>query len=279
MPEAATVYSKFWVPDETCAEAQRSLEAKRLIYDGSHAQACLEALSAHVMECGPSDSSDAPLWEPCLAAIQGQLPPGGACQNSWECAGDTLCTSSQWTCPGVCVGIRSAAVGESCHGNKVAECLDSSCVDGKCEARVQAGEACPWSGPPCAAGLYCVQASTGPTCKAVGALGEACRWDRECEELLRCLNEKCALAKEIGEGCVNPFDCRPGAYCSAGVCRLLPKEGEDCSEVGMCLNAYCKDSQRCVAGQEVGAPCVCADECRSWLCTGGMCATSECNLP
>lgn len=123
-------------------ELQAGVASGILVYDGSKARACFNALVA--LPCTEWGGDEALERIPdCLQMLRGTVAPGGACPASRACA-DGFCDSA------VCVA--NAKVGESCVGKA------------------------------CQGGLYCDTDASGAltTCAALQPNGAPCSFDAEC---------------------------------------------------------------------------------------------------
>jgi hypothetical protein len=240
-------------------------------YDGTKAQACLDAIRQ--LDCAGLMDRDQPA---CLAALDGSVALGGECDISEECAGSALCQSSSATCPGKCVTLLSA--GQSCSA-------DSDCGDGLqcskdtklCVRPSAAGESCEYGSPPCGPGLLCLgkddEQHTPGTCRVAvdalsGAVGDACdpKQGTLCQSGASCVADsldvlagtltwKCVAtgAYKAAEDCKPgiPEACSNGNYCKTGLnpivgtCTAVPDSKQAC---GTGFGAQCKTGAVCVEG-------------------------------
>jgi hypothetical protein len=265
-----------------------------VVYDGSKAQACLDAVRQ--LDCTALMDRDPPA---CLVALDGTIPLGGDCDLNEECAGSARCQSSSGTCPGKCVPLLSA--GQACTA-------DGDCNDGLlCSAETKlcvkpavAGEACEYGSPPCATGLLCLGKDdtlhTPGSCQSAtaalkGADGDTCdpTAGNLCQTGVSCVADGLDLAGlqitwkcvtigtyKAGEDCKPgiPEACSSGNYCKtllnplSGTCAAVPDAKQAC---GTGYGAQCK----------TGAVCV-HDVCENYAsngvsCTGNaMCYSEYC---
>lgn len=271
-----------------------------VVYDGSKAQACLDAIRQ--LDCAALMERDQPA---CLVALDGTVPLGGDCDLSEECKGSALCQSSSGTCPGKCVALLSA--GQACTA-------DSDCSDGLlcspdtklCVKPAAAGEACAYGSPPCGTGLLCLgqddTAHTPGVCQTAtgalkGAAGDACdpTAGTLCQSGVSCVADSLDVtALQITWKCVSTgtyqagADCKPGIpeacssgnYCKvsansiSGTCTAIPDAKQTC---GTGFGAQCKTGAVCVQGlcedyAANGLSCTGDDMCYSQYCgTSGGC--------
>jgi hypothetical protein len=91
----------------------------------------------------------------CLAALDGTVDIGGACDLDEDCKGKALCKASSGTCPGQCTALLVA--GQACA-------QDSNCQDGlQCSTETKLcvlpagnGQPCEYGAPPCGPGFLCL---------------------------------------------------------------------------------------------------------------------------
>jgi len=284
----------------TFALIKQRIDQGTIHYDGSKAQACLDAVSK--LTCDGLTHRDQP---ECLAALDGTVVLGGDCDLGEECMGSAICQSSTGTCPGKCVALLSA--GQACA-------VDSDCGDGlQCSKETKlcvkpaiAGANCEYGSPPCGPGLICLgkddTAKTPGVCRNVttafsAADGAACDLNAGtlCQTGVSCVADSIDASSQIvwkcvksgtyktGEACHPAFPeaCSSGNYCKVpassldGICTAVPDAKQAC---GTGAGAQCKAGAVCVAGlcqnyAVNGVSCTGDDMCYSEYCgTSSGCA-------
>ena len=302
-------------PGEDCAETtttpiseelpllEEAVDAKRVTYDGTKMQACLDDIAAR--NCaGLLERESAE----CMAAIDGTVANGGDCSLDAECAGEAYC-NSQDSCPGVCARLESA--GGRCRS-------DSECASGlvcfgqtnRCVAPAGSGELCKQGEPDCAPGYVCLgedgPAKSPGNCVALDdafsvKLGQSCDLDTElCEIGSSCevqtvlpqVTTECAAKVGSGAACkvAIPDECPDDEYCLIpllpptldGTCEPKPEAGQPCGGAGYDparTPSICAPYARCDDGvcrdlAHLGESCNVDATCYSGRCTGGACIAS-----
>jgi hypothetical protein len=281
---------------------------KTIMYDGSKAQACLDSMAAR--SCTDLLERDSP---ECLAALDGTVELGGACDIDEECKGLALCKSSSGTCPGQCTALLVAgqACGEDADCQSGLQCSNETKL---CVAPAGTGQACEYGSPPCGPGLLCLGKDDDKkmpgVCRSPAEAfsvseGSACdpTAGQLCQTGLSCVPDNITLAPlSITWTCVRsgayaaeaeckpgfPEACASGYYCSVasgalallgGTCKPIPTAGEAC---GSGFGAQCQTNQVCVSGMcqslaQNGVSCS-----GDAMCYSGKCGSSggcEANLP
>ena len=289
-------------PNGTFALIKQRIDQGTIHYDGTKAQACLDAVSK--LTCDELSQRDQP---ECLAALDGTVALGGDCDLSEECKGSAICQSSTGTCPGKCAALLSA--GQTCA-------VDSNCGNGlQCSKETKlcvkpsaVGENCEYGSPPCGPGLICLgkddAAKTPGVCRnIVGAFsaadGAACDLNAGtlCQTGVSCVADSLDASSKVvwkclktgsyktGEACHPAFPdaCSSGNYCMVGtgaaalngICTAVPDAKQAC---GTGIGAQCKTGAVCVSGTcqsyaANGVSCTGDDMCYSEYCgTSGGCA-------
>ena len=286
---------------------QDKIDQGKIHYDGSKAQACLDSLGART--CADMLDRDSP---ECLAALDGTVDLGGACDLDEECKGKALCKSPNGICPGQCASLLVA--GQACS-------QDSDCQDGLqcstetklCVLPASDGQSCEYGSPPCGPGLLCLgkddDKKTSGTCRAPAqafsgleggtcdpTLGQLCQVGLSCvadsySVLTSTINWLCLATGSyaVGGACKPGFPdaCAGENYCKtgssglamlSGTCTAIPASGEACG-TGL---SQCQPGAACVLGtcQNLAANGVsCTGDA---MCYSGKCGTSggcEANLP
>jgi hypothetical protein len=247
----------------------------------------------------------------CLAALDGTVDIGGACDLDEECKGEALCKSSNATCPGQCAPLLVA--GQACT-------QDSDCEGGlQCSSETKlcvqpAGDdqSCEYGSPPCGPGLLCLGQDdtnkTPGTCRTTaeaftGLDNGTCdpTLGQLCQTGLACVADSITLAPvavtwkcvQAGSYAANsackpgfPDACASGNYCKTGTgllavtgtCTPIPGAGVACG-TGL---SQCQPNAMCVSGTcqnlaQNGVSCTGDAMCYSEKCgTSGGC---EANLP
>jgi len=275
-------------------------------YDETKAQACLDSLSAR--SCAQMLERDSP---ECLAALDGTVAIGSACDLDEECKGEALCKSSNATCPGQCAALLVA--GQGCA-------KDSDCQSGlQCSKETQlcvepagADQTCEYGAPPCGPGLLCLgkddSKKTPGTCRTTaqafsGVENGSCdpTAGQLCQTGLACVADSLTLVPlAISWKCVKagsyaandvckpgfPEACASGNYCKtgtglqaiSGTCTSIPVAGQACGS-GL---SQCQPNAACVSGTcqnlaQNGVSCTGDAMCYSEKC--GSSGGCEANLP
>jgi hypothetical protein len=131
---------------------------------------------------------------------------------------------------------------------------DSLCIDGRCAATKQEGDACS-SVVECAIPFVCSQGRCQlPTQCGTGQLGDPCV-DWSCESPLACQDGVCIKLRprRLGQSCDLLRDaCEEGAACLDSLCKTWNRPaffGEACRSDGDCLQGMVCDNQRCRWGE------------------------------
>ncbi len=269
-----------------CSNMTKAIAAGRQKYDGSKAQACIDAAKSQT--CDQILGGGKPLA--CADMLSGAVAAGGTCYQSDDCSGDAYCETNG-TCAGKCTAY--VAVGGDCSNGQCTR--GSSCISTKCVADVGPSQACGTSVAWCQIGANC-SADPG-TCQAAPTSGP-CDFDRkQCAAGYACVgwtpsaDGSCAPAKAVGASCTaGKKECLSGAACVGGTCKIA-KVGDTCGYVGtmsslevvMCVGGYCDNDPQhgkmtgtCLAFKAVGATCAGGSECGF----GGTCdSNSKCAAP
>lgn len=272
---------------------QAAIAMGTMTYDGTHAQACIDALRALGCNAVTSRTPAA-----CDALFVGTVAAGGACAINEECAGDAYCNTSAG-CPGTCQARGGSAT--TCSGDEACQ-SGLRCAHGSCQAPAGDGASCQGAeGVDCAGGLICVGGSstTAGTCGApstvfAGASGATCnlQMSQFCQAGLSCVVEGAQMQTCQMDGLADgttchisvPDQCANGSYCSGtslgtgdleGTCAPLPTSGA-CATVilgARCAEGYVCDetTTECVELHDNGESCTGNAACASGVCTGGSC--------
>jgi hypothetical protein len=228
-----------------------SIEAGRIIYHPSKAQACLDALET-VLGCSVikifGDASTA-ASDLCREAYEPTVADGQACYSSTECISQNceIPDCDMTCCEGKCIPESTLNVGDSCATEACpagAYCqTDDMGMPTTCAAQLNEGEPCT-SLDACKVPSFCaLDFVTGMgTCVVPAAHGAACdtnaifgcdRLDDYCDATTK----KCVTSKLIGEPCGADAFCVFTAECKDGTCVKKPAEGGACdpSSFAQCL--------------------------------------------
>lgn len=278
------------VEDSDFALIGDAIEAGRVEYDGTKAEACLQELAE--VGCG-FDSERVFLKGTCAELMVGTVDAGGDCSVDAECAGEAFCAIDN-SCPGTCTSLRSE--GQACDDGD--HCQDGLSCDGTCKAVAARGERC---GPLTACRLddTCIPNATGivGSCTSVdsvyaGAVGDSCDPDVAdlCDPELSCaltidgqqVGFECTERVGSGDDCTAavPDMCPDGEYCADidpqngdldGTCKALADTGDDCESEDDCRAGLACDEGKCAMPGRVG------DDCRGDEgCVSGQCESDSC---
>ena len=292
----------------TFSLVQQKITAGTIAYDGTKAQACLDAIAG--LSCDGLLQRDQPA---CLAALDGKVALGGNCDLSEECKGSAICKSTSGTCPGQCAPLLTA--GQQCSQDSDCDSgLQCSSVTQLCVKPAAQGAACEYGAPPCGPGLLCLgkddTAKTSGVCyNAIAALsadvgatcdptaGTLCKSGQSCiidsyDATLAKLNWKCVQAGSYGadQACKPGFPdaSASGYYCLTGTgaaalngtCTAVPDAKQTC---GTGIGAQCKTGAVCDASGHCqdyapnGVSCTSDNMCYSQYC--GTSSGCELRLP
>jgi hypothetical protein len=274
---------------------QGKIDQGKVRYDATKAQACLDGLGART--CAEMLERDSP---ECLAALDGTVALGGACDLDEECKGVALCKSSNGTCPGQCAALLVA--GQACAKDDNCQSgLQCSTETKLCVQPALAGQACDYGSPPCGPGLLCLgkddDKKTAGVCRTpdqafAGVENGPCdpSLGQLCQTGLACVTDSLTLVPlaitwkcvKAGSYAANadcrlgiPEACASGNYCKvgtglqivSGTCTTIPAAGEACGS-GL---SQCQPSAACVSG-------VCQNLAQNGVsCSGdAMCYSEKC---
>lgn len=299
--DCQTLYQNQYAQGDFAA-TQSEINAKRVSYDGTKVDACLQAIDA--LGCS-SLSSRTP--DSCRSVFPGTVATGGNCTITADCksASDVCLFGS--SCPGKCQ--PRVAAGAACH-------VDDDCQNGlicnakKCIQPASEGAACGLAGqPPCMGGLFCEGANaktkTAGACKQVSQVftaasgakcdflhGPLCVTGQSCEVSVSgtTVTQKCVGPVAAGGTChlARPEECPSGQYCkvaklgAAGTCTPLPTDGQPCAArvngPPCAANNRCDTStKKCVTLKNDGASCSAANVCYSQHCMSNKCEPGVCS--
>jgi hypothetical protein len=222
-----------------CQRVSADVAAGRMVYDQSHAAACLSSIEG--IDCSAIAGSG-PSLPACTQVLWGTVPAGQACSPDAmsDCVPEASCERDAYACGGTC-RTRVAANGscQSVDGRTIPPCVtDAHCISGVCLADAKEGQSCGGSaGPPCASNLRCVGAtfSASGTCHPAANSGP-CTDCSDCgNSMYGCMGptgaKTCERWKFVGESCT------PGQL----QCFVLLHCGAD----GKCTDAPATQNQAC----------------------------------
>jgi hypothetical protein len=276
---------------------QAAIAMGTLTYDGTQAQACVDAVNA--LGCAATTTRRPGA---CAQLFVGHVALGGACAMDEECMGDAYCSLTT-ACPGTCQA--RAASGATCTN-------DNGCQSGlrcggtgtarSCVTPAGDGAACQGTtGNDCGGGFICVggSATMAGMCHTVASVfaaasGAACNPvnGQLCQPGLSCVVTSGSNITCMAGGTANgmpchaslPDQCVTGSYCSgtnvtagmfAGTCAPLPTAGMPCANVTFgqrCADGNACDGAVCAAVVDNGGTCTTNADCSSGLCRSGTCA-------
>ncbi len=274
---------------------QQAIAEGTMSYDGTQAQACLDATTAQGCAAINSRGTSA-----CDGLLIGEVAPGGVCSINEQCAGDAYCMNTT-VCPGTCQ--PRGSVGATCTSDDACQ-GGMKCTGGSCT--VPAAEGAPCGGATnieCGGGLICAGASATaagncrtPETVQNGALHGACnvQMTQLCEPGLSCVVagltsmscETGGLALDAACHVAVPDACASGTFCSGtdvtmgdldGTCAPLPSAGMNCATVlfgPRCGSGLRCDTGTCRGTSTTGGACATSADCYSGTCTGGACAAA-----
>ncbi len=234
----------------------------------------------------------------CIALLIPMLitnvPPGGLCCFSYQCANNNVNTCSNHRCRprlaagGACgTNDNLCAKGLTCLPSKRcgtpamagAACSErSDCAtsltcgaDGTCGAALGDGEACTRDD-------HCQHSCIGGTCAARSGAGGACEDRSDCDGFLACVNQTCS-APGLGSSCAQHADCmgsdRGLLVCAFNSCAPPAKTGERCDTTASFPCAEFGDtcfSEKCEPRHAQGEACTRTRDCAHGFCNNGRCS-------
>jgi len=247
-----------------CQRVSADVAAGRMVYDQSHAAACLSSIEG--VDCSVTTSSDPGGLPACTQVLWGTVPAGQACSPDpmSNCVPEASCEQVGYACGGTCrtrVTVNGSC--QSVDGTMTLPCVAGAhCVSGVCLADAQEGQSCDgYAGPTCASNLRCLGAtsSASGTCQAIET-SQPCTDISDCGGgVYGCMGptgaKTCARWKFTGDSCTpGQGDCWRWFHCGAD---------------GRCVDAPATQSQACgfdASGEFVG--------CASGLYCNGLTSTA-----
>ena len=261
-PEEATCLSSEQVQPHLYDTLSVDITAGKVIYDGTNARTCLDAVNA-ITSCSRTTFASLEAVDPtCSAIFTGTVAAGGACFFSQECAGRGTCASTCYgdaCCAGTCAS-TSVAEGSACSFVGAVCASGTSCSGGICQVLPGLGAPCGAPNYPndCVSPFYCDSHTN--TCKAPVATGGPCRPEFSSYD------------------CASPLDM---CDTTTSICTRLGPVGGPCSgnssTIGCVPYATCdQTTNTCVEVPTVGAAC----DPNTPDCLGGTCdpTTNVCTL-
>lgn len=233
------------------ADLKTAINAGRATYDGSQAQACIDALNG--LSCSALTGSINPP-PACRAALKGAVAAGGSCRSTWvdfDCVSGYCQTGSAASCSGTCAAY--AQQGGACSATIKCD-VGLVCSNGRCSpppAQGGNGATCNPNnqGSDCISGYYCFGApsATTGTCTAQVAAGGACGAD---------LNHALAALNLAGGQCGSGLVCKgliidnTTGSVTPGICAIPVDEAASCTpaSAGKSTVTGCKYGLVCPSG-------------------------------
>jgi len=243
------------------AQLDEAIAAKRVKFDSSTMNRCLDALIAPSDSCATVET-EVPWEAACMeSAWVGLVPDGSQCFNTFECASkDSICAPNQ-----------------------------------TCVAKARTGEPCGQFG--CASGNFCSSTTGAPTCQPQLPEGSLCQSTTQCQTKLFCdlasPMPTCSSAKEGGATCTSNPGCKSGD-CLPGTCagsttqctsnftcgRRCTNNGVTCNTDSTCGNGTCSTTTTTMCNNTgltcpIGEFCVFPQRCQQVECSGRVCSLSQ----
>jgi hypothetical protein len=204
--------------DECVRTLSYAIGAKTVTVDPLDADRCVEAMSRAYEGCSWVGPNAIPVPEACLGIIKGNVPDGGVCRSSLDCATGKHCQGSGPTHLGVCAPPLPARY--ACDLG-----VDTLVT----YTRQTSAEA---QHPECVG--YCMRRR----CFEATPIGGACKVTPECGPGRACTAGKCSDAPTPVAGKPCPAGaCMNGARCVKGACITPRAEGEACTADAECRGA------------------------------------------
>jgi hypothetical protein len=194
---------------------------------------------------------------------------------------------------GPCDGVLTVDIGSSNNNNSNLKTLGQDCSTGSCaqdlyctqsnidpdaglktcqtcKALGALGDACGNVG--CKSGLFCDGSGGMSRCATLHTTGAACTYNGMCaSQFCNSRTMQCDVGGNTGNACTATADCRQGFCTSAGKCSDLLKNGSSCTDSSQCLNHAC-DVGTMVCGSPLDAGCSTFNpqDCASGNCGASM---------
>jgi hypothetical protein len=243
------------------AQLQADIAAGTVVYDGTQAAACLDAL--YGSPTGTTCLSAfwgakvlLPLPAPCRALFKGNVAAGGDCFQSEECAsgacvkvGTAYTPCDLGTCGGMPAPIGSVEIGGACAQDS--ECADGAFCDSldECAPLLGLGASCSGAVDRCSPDLECVTTGTTATCAKLPGEGADCSSLRcgQNDHYCQPSTHTCQPRRGVGDSCADDTSaCVYWAYCDAtSTCKAFKLAGEACDPTSLDMSELCVSSFHC----------------------------------
>jgi hypothetical protein len=202
-----------------------SVQNKSVVIDAPAVERCETAVKNETKECGWVTPSQPRVPDACQGVLIGQVPEGGVCRSSLDCAGNLHCEGATPNKTGTCVGPRPNGAGCGPYtdaliagaGQREVERKKPACAE-FCALSTHTCGPLPSEGTACFVNNNCgpsqVCASGKCTAAAPAKEGESCE-AKPCDKGLRCVSTKCVALGLAGASCVSDFDCAQGGCVKA----------------------------------------------------------------
>jgi hypothetical protein len=241
--------------ERSLASIDFSLKNNRIKFDAATMNACLTAIEAPDGTCA-TIATMLPWTMACMnSAWVGITADGAACNYTYECGMDSLCSTA-----GACTA--KPGIGQPCSTGCASGLY---CAGSTCAPLLTSGQMCS-SNQQCAKSLFCDTSATSPTCTALRDTGQACTGNASCTSN-KCNPGTCAVTfgtcytnSNCSMHCSNSSSfCSTDSNCGLGTCA---QGGTSCSSDAGCSG--------------VGNTCVFTNHCVPGSCTGNVvCADNE----
>lgn len=239
--------------ERSIARLDEGISAKRVQFDSSTMNNCLEALVAPSNACATVETT-LPWAEECMnSAWVGLVADGGQCFGTFECAGkDSFCATNQ-TCT------ARPTNGQPCGATGCAS--GHFCQLGTCVPQLGTGLPCT-SEAQCQDPLFCDFASlSGPKCTEVLDGGSPCTSNNACKSR-QCIPGTCAGSTQ---SCFTDATCGRRCTNNGGACI----QDSNCTTIGTCsvttTTSCTLTTNPCTA---LGETCVFPPLCQPVDCVG-----------
>lgn len=214
------------VPAGECVRLlSASVQNKSVVIDVAAVERCETAIKSQTKDCNWVTPSQPRVPDACQAVLVGQVPEGGVCRSSLDCAGKLHCDGATPNKTGTCTSPRATGAGCGPYtdalisgvGQRDVERQKPPCAE-FCALSTHTCGPLPTEGTGCFVNNNCapgqVCASGKCTAAAPAKEGESCE-AKPCDAGLRCVAAKCVALGMAGASCTSDFDCAQGGCVKA----------------------------------------------------------------
>lgn len=237
----------------SCTDVVAAVNGGSVQYDATQASACINTFTG--LSCDSYSSMD----DACGSVFTGTVAPGGACNDSVECAGQGSTCDERSGCPGSCIAAVGLNGDCSAVGCRAGLTCQSRSGTSTCQAPVPAGQSCTYA--PCVSGTKCLSDGNGGlVCRTLPGPGQSCAQTLMCAAGCYCNSTQICSAKQTSGSCSNSGQCALPYWCVGSVgsetCQLLSVGAVCTPGQNQCgLGMYCGSNNTCVEWPHAGGDC------------------------